>query len=91
MTGQQLTEQGEFRWSMKIRANHVLSTTTADFNVSFENELRYTAIGDVADLAPGASGVYGKELIRDPVDFPLAFEFEGEDERDAFVCRLRRS
>lgn len=91
MTGQQLTEQGEFRWSMKIRANHVLSTTTADFNVSFENELRYTAIGDVADLAPGASGVCGKELIRDPVDFPLAFEFEGEDERDAFVCRLRRS
>jgi hypothetical protein len=73
--------------TMKVRANHLVP---ALFDTSFENELRYIAQGDLADLTPGSSGVYGKAVITEPQNFPLSFEFESEDERDAFVNLLKQ-
>lgn len=36
-------------------------------------------------------GVCGKEAITQPQAFPLALEFESEDDRDVFMGHLQRS
>ena len=65
---------------------------TLMFDTSFENELRYHAIGDTADVGTVGlpSNVYGKEMTNRPLDFPLAFEFHSEDDRDKFVSLLKQ-
>ena len=84
--------------TMKVRANHVLQRCRPEqqeklmFDTSFENELRYHAIGDRADVGTVGlpSNVYGKEMTNRPLDFPLAFEFHSEDDRDKFVSLLKQ-
>ncbi|CAB9512625.1 expressed unknown protein [Seminavis robusta] len=74
--------------TMKIRANHVLSDEVS-LDVSFENELRYAAMRDVADMMATTAVVYGRQTATKPQDFPLSFEFDSEEERDKFVISMQ--
>lgn len=86
---------------MKVRAAHELCSSRVLELFDFDNdndgdagdnghyEVRYTAIGDRADMAPGSFGVYGQAKITGPIDFPLAFEFCAPEARDGFVAMIR--
>ena len=56
------------------------------FDLSFDDELRYVARSDTADMGNGYC--YGKQSPSKPIDFPLSFQFHCEEERDAFLRLL---
>mmetsp|Transcript_43941 Transcript_43941/g.81710 ORF Transcript_43941/g.81710 Transcript_43941/m.81710 type:complete len:174 (-) Transcript_43941:59-580(-) len=88
----------------KVRAAHIFNSgektqkhegedseraPNPDFDTSFEKELRYYATDDTADMISQTSNCYGKEQVTSPVEFPLSFQFDNDDNRDKFVTLLR--
>mmetsp|Transcript_2434 Transcript_2434/g.6398 ORF Transcript_2434/g.6398 Transcript_2434/m.6398 type:complete len:180 (-) Transcript_2434:615-1154(-) len=67
----------------------MLTPNGVQLDTSFERELRYVAVQDYADMLSQRSDCYGQKEVTSPVNFPLSFQFETDENRDKFVVLLR--